>query len=181
MPEITIQRSTFERLQRFAKPLVDTPDTIIAKALDALDQLEGQGTSFGEGQGGSERQLDPHALPNLTHSKVLDARIGGSRVEKPNWNRVLAEVLRQAIRRAGSFEGVQVLCPANTAKGRKEDDGFSYLADVDVSVQGQPANGACHAMVAMAEACGILLDVRVMWRLKEEAAYPGERGRFKVG
>ena len=41
MPEIMIEQSTFERLQRHATPLVDNTDTIINRALDALEQRKG--------------------------------------------------------------------------------------------------------------------------------------------
>ena len=41
MPEITVTESTFERLQHHAKPFVDTPDMVISRALDVLDEIAG--------------------------------------------------------------------------------------------------------------------------------------------
>ena len=41
MENIEINQATFERLQRHAKPFVDTPDIIINRALDALGLSEG--------------------------------------------------------------------------------------------------------------------------------------------
>lgn len=60
-------------------------------------------------------------------------------------------------------------------KGRKEDEGYGYLPEIDISVQGQDANAACRAIVMAAQGLGIGLDVGFMWRPKESAAYPGER------
>ena len=180
MPEITIQQSTFERLQSYARPFVDTPDTVIARVLDTLEQQSMEHPTDRRQVTRTERQLDPHALPNLTHSKVLEASIGGEPIAKPNWNRLLEEVLRRSMKRAGSFERLQQICPANMVKGPKEGEGYSYLSEIDVSVQGQAAKGACHAMVTTSKEFGISLDIGVMWRQKDGAAYPGERGRITV-
>ena len=40
--------------------------------------------------------------------------------------------------------------------------------------------GACRAVIAAAQALGISLDIGFMWRLKENAAYPGKRGRIRL-
>ena len=42
MPNIAIEQATFERLQHHAKPFVDTPDTIIMRALNALGPRPGE-------------------------------------------------------------------------------------------------------------------------------------------
>jgi hypothetical protein len=65
-------------------------------------------------------------------------------------------------------------------KGRKDDEGYGYLPDIDVSVQGQDANAACRAIVVAAQGLGIGVDVGFMWRPKEGAAHPGERARLTV-
>src|SRR5690606_3474105 len=121
---------------------------------------------------------DVRALPRLTHTKVLDAVIDDKRLTKPNWNALLDEVLRQTMKRVGSYEKLRRVCPVNIVRGRKEDEGYDYLPEIDVSVQGQDANGACRAVVAAAQALGMSLDIGFMWRHKANAAYPGERGRI---
>lgn len=180
MPEIEIQDSTFARLQQHAKPLVDTTDTVINRALDALEKI-GKQPGGGNGQGtGAEREIDPRALPNLTHTKLLDASIEGKPVVKPNWNLLLDEMLRCAMKHLGSFESVHKHCPVNMVKGRKEDEGYGHLSDIDISVQGLDANGACQAVVTAAKGLGVELDIGFMWRLKEAAAHPGEKARLKM-
>jgi len=179
MPQITIQDQTFERLQRYAKPFVDTPDTVISQALDALDQLAGTVLNTNS-NAGAERRIDPRALPNLTHTKVIEASIDGEVIGKANWNSLLDEMLRRAMKRVGTFEKLRRLCPVNMTKGRKEDEGYSYLSDIDISVQGQDANAACRTVVTTAQGLGLALDIGFMWRPKEAAAFPGERARIKV-
>ncbi|MBU6442857.1 MAG: hypothetical protein KGR48_03010 [Alphaproteobacteria bacterium] len=44
MPVIRISDQTWARLQQYAQPLVDTPDSVINAALDALDHSSGEKT-----------------------------------------------------------------------------------------------------------------------------------------
>jgi len=180
MPQITVLDQTFERLQRHAKPLVDTSDTVINLALDALEQLTAPPASSNGRGAEPERRIDPRALPNLTHTKVLDASLQGVPVAKANWNLLLDEMLRRAMKRLGTFDKLRQLCPVNMVKGRKEDEGYGYLSDIDVSVQGQDANGACRTVVTAAQGLGMAVDIGFMWRHKESAAYPGERARLQI-
>jgi hypothetical protein len=180
MPQITVDVTTYKRLQRHAKPFVDTPDSVINLALDALDQLSGRPAASNGPSIESERRIDPRLLPSLTHTKVLDASIDGELIAKANWNLLLDEILRRAMKRLGRFEDLRKLCPVNIVKGRKGDEGYSYLADIDVSVQGQDANAACRTVVTAAQGLGIELDIGFMWRPKEGAAHPGERARIKI-
>lgn len=180
MPEVAIQNLTFERLQRHAKPLVDTIDSVMNRALDALEQAAGSSAPGTNHESGPERRIDPRTLPNLRHTKVLDASIEGRPIAKANWNLLLDEILRRTMKRAGTFERLRQLCPVNMVKGRKENEGFSYLADIDVSVQGQDANGACRGIVTAAQGLGVAVDIGFMWRHKEGAAHPGERARIQL-
>ncbi len=180
MEQISLDPKTFERLQRHAKPFVDTPATVINRALDALERVTGEGQPATRAIGPGERAIDAAQLPRLTHTKVLDARIAGREIERPNWNSLLDEMLRLCMKHTGSAEAVRRLCPVNLVSGRKEDEGYGYLSDIDLSVQGQDANSACRAMVAAAQALGVSLDIGFMWRPKENAAYPGERARLQI-
>ena len=179
MPDITIEQSTFERLQRHARPLVDTTDTVVNSALDALEDKELH-VAIRRDHAASERQIDPRTLPNLKHAKVLDASLEGERIIKPNWNLLLNEMLVRAMKRLSDFDKLRSLCPVNMVRGRKEDEGYGYLSEIDVSVQGLDANGACRALVMAAQGLGIGLDIGFMWRHNEGAAYPGEKARLIV-
>jgi len=179
MSEITIEQATFERLQRHAKPLVDTTDTVVNRALDALEKVEEPTVTIG-GQNSGERQIDPRILPNLTYTKVLEASIDGKVIKKPNWNLLLDWMLIRAMKQLSDFNKLHKLCPVNMVKGRKEGEGYRYLADIDISVQGLDANTACRTLVGAAQGLGMALEISFMWRLKEKAAHPGERARLQV-
>jgi hypothetical protein len=179
VPQIIVEQSTFERLQRHAQPLVDTPDTLINRALDALEQLACLHAPEHR-NAGSERRIDPRALPSLTHTRVLDAAVGGEQIAKANWNLLLAEMLRRAMKRVGSYDKLRLLCPVNMVHGQKEVEGYSYIPDIDISVQGQDANTACRNIVTAAQSLGIAINIGFMWRHKLGSAHPGERARLQI-
>jgi hypothetical protein len=176
MPTITISEESLAILQLYAVPLVDTADTAIRK----MQELIRNGSLPQPKTGGSEKRIDPRALPSLTHTKMLDASIGGTSVSRPNWNGVLDDMLRRAMKELKDFDKLRRICPVNLFKGRKNDEGYTHLPDIDVSVQGQDANGACRGIVTAAQALGLEVNIGFMWRHKEEAAFPGEHGRLFV-
>ena len=135
MPLIPIEPSTFERLQSHARPLVDTVDSVINRGLDALKNLGTQPAPIVNGQA-NKRIIDPRFLPSLTHTKVLDAVIDGESLSKTNWSAVRNDMLQRGMKHFGSFEKLRKVCPINIVQGKKEDEGYSYLSDIDISVQG---------------------------------------------
>lgn len=183
MVRISVEEATFERLQNHAQPLVDNSDAVINRALDALEALyqqTGIPVSADDPGADSERRIDSQRLPDLMHTKVLDATIGGELVPQPNWNLLLRRIVRVSKKRTKTFDDLNRLCPANMVQGRKQDKGYHYLPEVDVSVQAQPANAACLAIVTTAQKLGIALDIGFMWRNKEGATHPGDHARIRT-
>ena len=178
MTVITIEHTTFERLQRHARPLVDNPDAVVNRALNALEGHTPEAPS--EGVVDVDREVDPRRLPDLTHTKVRAARMGDDEIEKPNWNKMLDRLVVRAMRHAGSFGKLAQMCPANMVRGRKTEDGYRHLSEIDVSVQGLPANEACAALVETARQIGIGLEITFKWRDKEGAAHRGETARLTM-
>lgn len=175
MPEIAIEQSTFERLQRNANPLVDTVDMVVNRALDALEHRKGPPPLPT-----AVRQIDERRLPNLTHTKILDASLDGKQIVKPTWNLVVERLLIRAMKQLADFDQLRKLCSVNMVLGRKEDEGYRYLAEIDVSFQGLSANDACGALVVAARNLRIELEIVFIWRDREGAAHPGERARLNV-
>src|SRR5205823_12855418 len=96
MPNIAISEESLATLQRYAVPLVDTVDTAIKK----MDELIRNGATAAASPepGAAERRVNPRDLPRLTHTKMLDASIGGTPLTRPNWNGLLDEMLRRAMK-----------------------------------------------------------------------------------
>ena len=180
MNTLRVNDSTYERLGNQARPF-ETEEAVINRALDALDQQVTIPASASSSDKDPERKIDPQRLPDLRFTKVLDATIGGKGVTRPKWNLLLQRMVRLAHERAkGNFNELNRLCPTNMVPREKANDGYHYLADIDVSVQGQAANSACQTIVTTAKTLGITLSISFMWRNKEDATHPGERARIQT-
>ena len=205
MPQVTVEQTTFERLQSHAKPFVDTPDSVVNRALDALEELalEPSGRPAdtkrkfstavaGPGRlpdlkhpsssGGSLEVwvVDPNRLPDLKHTKVLAASIGERPVTPANWNSLLRALLVKAMEHFGNLGHVQRLCGIHLVSGVKDNEGYKYLAEIRISYQGVSANVAANAVVALAQALGAPLQVDFQWRRKEQAYRPGQSARLQL-
>ena len=180
MPDVSLKNRTFERLQSLTTLPVDMNDTVINRALDALEQNASPANDETPDGTAQEWRIYFRQLPPLTHTKVLDASIAGKRIAQPNWKVLRDELLRRAMKRVGTFDKLQELCPVNMVSGRKEDKGHDYLSDIEISVQGQDANGAGCAVVTVALALGVALEVGFKWHDTDKAAHPGQKARILI-
>ena len=94
-PTITLSDETFSKLQALAKPFVDTPESVIS----ALAEAElgrrgptGNGNSRAEVRSNSMLKLSPDAHENLTHTRILSAKIDGRPLHRPKWNGMLDQI-----------------------------------------------------------------------------------------
>ena len=179
MPELVVLQSTFERLQRHARPLVDTVDSVINRALDALEQQDGQEVSDVKPVD-VKRQIDPQSLPSMTHTRILDATVAGETVVHPSWNMLFKRVLIRAMDQVANFDELRRLCPVNLIEGREEGAGYQYLSELDVSYFNLPADKACGALVAVARSLDIGIEVTFKWLPKKGAERPGERAHLSM-
>ncbi len=180
MKTICVDDLIYERLASHARPF-ETEGQVINRALDALDHQADTSSATSGARMDSERRIDPLRLPDMMFTKVLDATIHGKVVTRPNWNRLLLRMVRLANEHANNFDDLIRLFPmTNIVSGRKVNQGYRYLSDINVSVQGQPANSACPTIVKTARKLDIALDIGFRWRDKEEAAYPGDRARIQT-
>jgi hypothetical protein len=180
MTDRQISDQTFERLKTHAEPLVDTLDTVINRALDALETL---GSKPANRAGASARQLDPAAPPNLAHTTVRSIELCG-RILQPNetfWNTLLIAALREAAKRGHPPEVLKGLLIANSVVGRKEDEGYRYFKDLGLSIQGQDSNAAWRATYHLAHRLELPVKVTFSWRDTPKAAFPGSDAVFTVG
>ena len=148
MPQIDLQNATMERLKKLAEPFVDTPETVILRALDALEvtpaktPTSGSSTVF-------DMIVDPRNIPNLTHTKLVSAKLGGQAFPNPKWSLVLREILRRARKTGLKAVEIHRVCSINVTEGKKTDEGYRFLDDINLSVQGQDSNAACRGIVTM--------------------------------
>ena len=183
---IELTAETFARLQKHAVPLVDTLETVVNRILDVYEK---SGATRKDEDLESDVDLAPvgdikdyswSSPPGLTHTKVLTAVFGKVRLSRAdtNWNGILNEAVRIAKNRAKSEDDFKRLILVNFVMGRKEDEGYRFLPDIGVSVQGQDANAAWKATAYIAKQVKCPFEIIFTWRMKEEAAHPGTTGRF---
>ncbi len=174
MQNVQIEQNTYERLLRNIRDFGDTPDKIINRGLDAL---EGNTQEAPTKIASSMLRFGDRNLPNLTHTKVLQAKLDGKTLPKMNWNSLLDEVLIVARKRGLSTSEIKGIGGINIVEKKKFDEGFRYLESAGFSVQGQDSNRACYGALTISRKVGMSLEVEFLWREKDGASHPGKTGR----
>lgn len=176
MPVITISAETFARLQKHAVPLIDTLESVLQRALDALDA--GSNTPQA---GGGTKSFNPEAPPSLAFTTVRSITLEGKRLPPAQtyWNTLLYAVVREAAKQLSPSE-LDAALPLNTFIGVKEDNGYRYIPEAGISVQGQSADAAWKATYILATLCGLSVNVAFVWQHNLKAAYPGESGTMSI-
>lgn len=175
-PQVNLESSTIERMKSYAEPLVDTLDTVILKALDAIDMLKAKTDAPL-----SERVLNPAAPPNLSYTTVKSVVFNGKPfpAAEAYWNPLLLATVREA-KKTRTKEQVKALLICNHTLGKKEDNGYKYLDDVGLSIQGQDANNAWKATYHILQAIKVPVEVIFAWQDNPKAVSPGAMGKFNV-
>jgi hypothetical protein len=179
MPSIEIADSTFKRLQALAKPLIDTPDSVIDRLLDHYeDAREGRSARSANGTQDAAAMLrfDPGQLPSLTHAKLRKASFAGRDLPRPNWNELVRIAVEAGLERFKSADELIRVTDARIVKGSKTDEGYSPLTGRGISVQGVDAHDAWRIAYGLARKLSVPIEVIFEWRDKESAAHPGEVG-----
>jgi hypothetical protein len=174
-PAVQISPELFTRIQSFAEPLIDTLETVMDRALDAL-----------AAQGGESKQTAPRvynggSAPNLSFTTVRSAVVGGKRLPAADtyWNNLLRELLRQAAKTLTTEKLSQIL-PCNHVTGEKDDNGYNFIPETGLSVQAAEANRAWKAAYVIAAASKIPVEVEFDWQDNPKAANPGLSAKFSI-
>jgi Mrr N-terminal domain len=126
------------------------------------------------------RPFNAKSVPNLKHTKLLSAKVGGETI-RPTWNGLLAHLIRLVPKdRLASAEEARRLILANFVVGKKEDEGYRFMPELGISVQGQDAIDSWKGASHLAQKLGVPVEVEFLWRMKEGAAFPGVTGRLSV-
>lgn len=187
MPQIQISTDTLELLKRCAEPLEDV-DKVIIKLAKAYESQKNNGrrTNIVSKYEATSNDIDAKIYnatspPNLTFTKLVSAKLDGTMLVKPNWAGLLHWAIRKAKQHAKNDNDLRRLITVNFVPGQKEGDGFKYLEDVDLSIQGQDTNAAWRGIHHIAQQLKLGVDVAFIWRHKPNAAHPGETGRLIIG
>ena len=177
---IELPDELFTRLQKHAVPFVDTPLSVIERAVIALEEGDEE-TSEPHGATG-QRSFNPAAAPNLTFTKPRTASVNGRALPQSSayWNNIMFEVIGEAARRGISTQNLLDLITVNCQAGRRTDNGFTFIEGAGLSIQGQAANGAWRQSYVIASSIGIPVDVVFAWQNNPKAELPNAVGSFHV-
>jgi hypothetical protein len=174
---IQLSDNTFKRLQAIARPLIDTPSSVIDALVDHYERTRA-GVSDNVSGSAAERNFAPNNPPPLTHSKLLTATVAGQELDRPKWNELVRKSIELAFAKLKDFDEVRRVSGANMVKGAKNEDGYSPLAVLGISLQGVDAHDAWRIAYTVAKKLSLSIQITFEWRDKEGAAYPGEVGRM---
>jgi hypothetical protein len=183
MPSIEISPNTFARLQACATPLVDNIETVITRLIDFYEAREGALVPGSGAETVNEiRQFNPLSPPNLTYTKPLAVEFCGRPLghRQANWNGLLDAAVREAKARTNSASELKQVISIPFVEGSKTNEGFRFLSDAGISVQGQDANGAWKGACHIAQRLGLAIAATFVWREREGAAFPGVTGRLAI-
>lgn len=165
-----LKPETFARLQKHAVPLIDTLDTVINRALDALE-----GSAPREISGNEIKIYNGTNHPDLTFTSLKAGKVDQKNLPRAKlyWNYVLQEVILCCHKKGASIDKIIDSIGINCSHGRKEDNGYRFLSELGFSVQGQNSNDAWRAVSNLAAAFDVLAEVHITWQENERAALPG--------
>jgi hypothetical protein len=81
-----------------------------------------------------------------------------------------------AFKKAGSFEELRKMTRAQVRKGAYSDEGYRFVPEIGVSIQGVDAGHAWEYALRLAVHLKVPVKAELEWRHNDKAAHPGERG-----
>jgi hypothetical protein len=124
--------------------------------------------------------FDPFSPPSLRHTKLTGAILAGTELPSPSWNGLVDAIVRLARQRLGSFIALKNAAGVNMVEGKKVDQGYRFLSDINISVQGQDAQDAWRCVAQLANVLKVGVEVYFFWRRNPGAYLPGETATLTV-
>ncbi len=184
--QIEIPEPLLKRLQKHAIPFIDTnPVSVIERWADFYEQHNQEKIDFKADSKKANlkqspieiphgvRQFDPKRPPSLLHTRVFGEFAG---TPFSNWNDLLRIAHIRAFKETRSFEELRKITRAQTKKGSYSDEGYKFVPEIGISIQGVDADHAWEYALRLAIHLKVLVKAEIEWRHNDKAAYPGERG-----
>lgn len=179
MPTIILSDATFAELKSLAEPFVDTPESLTARIIHAevlRRNASPNGMGFVQPAREDSLRLNPDAHENLAHARLISATVDGQPIHRPKWNSLMDYLHVVGLNRLGSFDALRRASGARLRQARYEDEGYKYLPEADLSIQGVDSNLAWDHSLRLARVLRLPITVTFEWRDKAGATHPGQRG-----
>lgn len=117
------------------------------------------------------------AVPDLTFTKIISAKLNDVFVKANNWKGLRDEVIKFGLKNGVRMEDVSSV---HTVNGVKSDEGFEFHENLGISIQGQSAKDSWKTCSDICTLCEASVEVLVQWRDNEKAAYPGQKAKLLI-
>jgi len=185
--KIDISDELFARLQKLATPFVDTPETVIVKAINLLEK------SIHQPKGGkipsSPRPTSPSPqslkfksydeLPSLKHTRPIQMLANHNTLQESTWNGLNQKIHILAASIIGINELLEI-SKANLIRGKKEENGFDYMSKIGCSIQRSDASTTVKQICHLAKELDLILEITFEWKDHEDAAIPGKKATLEI-
>lgn len=185
MPVIRLNDATFVDLKTISTWLgTETPsETIVALVRDKMHDLdlERDIDDAAVHEGSNEDELVFEEAPGLSFTRILSVRVNGGKPEKVNWAGLLMKVISIVNAKGLSGEKLVNELQINAKATEYAIDGYKFMPELGISVQGQSAPDAWKETSRLAAKFHIPVEVRFQWRDNEKAQHPGKIGVIRAG
>lgn len=175
---IEVSGANYKRLGEFATGFNATPDSALSAVFAELDRLQHGNKAEVE----EIATYEADAPPNLAFTNVRRVRFLGDVLPHGMnyWNKVMELVIVEAAKQGWSAKEIMAHSTAPMAIEQLSVQGFRYLPEAGLSVQGQDSNGAWRQIRRLCAACGFSIEIDFQWQDAPKAALPNQRGRLVV-
>jgi DNA-binding phage protein len=185
-PQVPLSEPLYAKLKEMAEPFVDTPETVISKAIDFYlahhHSLQAGAKTATSGQLFTGAMIfQPDAPPDLSFTRPVAIEFAGTKFDKPMlyWNPLLFEIVRVAATKIHNIDQLKQMLLCNYVDGDNgKENGYRFIPEAGLSVQGQAANPAWKTIVHLLKTLGLNLSVTFVWEDKSKAAFPGKTGKM---
>lgn len=187
MTEISVTSRNLSRLEDYVSGFGKTANDAIGVVLDIAEACqcealtETQGTVVAASDSGV-REFDADSPPSLKHTTVLSAKVDGQSMPRGQnyWNNIMQEATRRAALAGKSTDEIFMNSTAHVSMEERSDNGFKFIPEAGISVQGQNSDNAWRQILAMAKLGGFPVAVEFRWQQNDDAAYPGQSGSLAI-
>lgn len=183
MPVVRINDVTFADISTLktwfgTKSPSETIDHIVLEAMDRLGIEHDTADVAAEAINGT---MVFDTAPSLTFTKPISATINGKPIQNPKWASILHLMIAQVKAKGYVREKLvrELSVPSKVAS--YAGDGYKYIPELGISVQGQSAAEAWKEVDRLAKKWKIPVHVEFVWRQNPKAQYPGTAGILRSG
>lgn len=175
--KIEISESLFKRLEKLAKPFIDTPESVIERAVSNLEKAELITELKPLRTNRVYRGYDE--LPSVKHTKPRSITVDDIVHADNTWSGINHWLHTRAAALVGVDE-ILLISKANIKKGVKEDNGFDYVPKIGCSIQRSDAATTLRQICHLAQAMDFNISLLFEWKDHEEATFPGQSASLEL-